>query len=911
MEPMEALQVRSRPVLDGLAEAVVCVDHEGRLLDCNERALGLLGIGHPRERPIWFWDFDMALDASEWPAFRQRAAAGWAEPRRLRTAQGGSATRVAECHPGDVADLWFLRSEQVADDRSLRSVRGVLFRDLPYPQLIVDPRSGRLIDANLRACAFYGYGRDRLLTLNIQDINTLSQARIAAEMRRARTLRRTYFEFEHRLADGSLRSVQVCSVPFLHDGRRLLHSVIHDVTELTRLNARLASYRDFVDRLPVGVFRTVSKGEGRIVMANPALCDIFEAASEDELTSRTPGSLYAHPGGRRRFLDSIERDREISSAIHEMVTLKGRRIWVEMTARRIERDDGAVSYEGAMVDITEMRQAHDRALLADRIIETAREGVTITDPDGRITHVNPSFTRITGYDEDEVLGADPGILKSGRQSRAFYERMWSELRARGHWQGELWNRRKNGEIYPEWMSISAIRDSAGRLQNYAAVFTDLTEIRRSQEELERLQRFDLLTGLLNRDAFLQTGADDLAGLADAGAACTLFALSLENLSHVDNIAGPEATDTVLMTLSDRLARFRSEQVVRVARISRKRFALILRGPGDTVAIDQWATELMDAVRRPMTLDDGQRVKLAPVVGVSAFPADARSPGRLLAHAESALDRARQEGLGAYRVFRPEIEARAHRRLWLEQALADALDAGDLSVAFQPICRVGDGAIVGAEALARWHHPEEGWIAPDEFIARAEDSGQIDRLTFQLMDPALAAFARLRAVSGRDLVLTFNFSTVQLLENDLAERLLARLDEAGIPPGDFNIEVTETRLMTDVADSLACIRSLQSAGINISIDDFGTGFSSLAYLQEIQPQRLKIDRRFIQRLPKRRTDAQLTSTIIAMANALDMEVVAEAVETREQLAFLKGERCGLFQGYLCSPPVGVDEFESLI
>lgn len=906
---------RCADVLGGLTEAALGVDHHGTIVCANAAVCELLGFSADDLNGRRIWRLDSESSQGFWQRWSRAPQWHAMLHRQFVTADGDTLPVMIGFVPGRSANLCLVRRREALSGRSGRRMRfhERLFRDFDVPQLVVDAHDGTLIDANTAAVEFYGWPRDALRDRNLADLDDSPGHEVLTRLSRARDDRATQFECRHRLRSGSIRDVRTFTLRLRRRQRSLLHMIVHDVTDVMQLNHELAGYRDLIERLPVGVFRTTADPDGRILMANRTLCEILDCSSPAELIGLEPASFYADPEGRRHFREQVRDGPEISYAVHRLVTRRGRPITVRMTARRVEDELGRVFFEGAMEDITEWERTRAGMQQAERIIESASEGIAITDASVNIIRVNPSFTRITGYSEAEVLGRNPRMLSSGNQSAQFYQRMWRQLERTDHWQGEILNRRKNGEVYPQWLTISAIRDESGAIQNYAAVFTDLTTIQRSRAAVERLERLDPLTELYNRGEFIRRLAEYLDASARQRRPACLVVVGIDDFTRINNVYSLEAGDQVLVALAQRFLALREAGAVLVGRTNSDEFALLFGPDSRAAGIDgeDCAECALREARRPIPVDGAQRLTVRVSAGVSLSPRDAQTAERLLGHAEATLGRAKKSNRGGYRLFERALEAAEERRVWLRQELDSALADDALTLAYQPIVELATGRIAGAEALARWRHPTEGDIPPDEFIGIAEESGFMDRLTLQLMESACGFVTDLQEHAGGNLRLSFNVSAMQLLDPELPDRVVAVLDRTGLPPQLFKIELTESRLMSELDRSLDCIRRLQRAGMGIAIDDFGTGFSSLAYLQQIRPQALKIDRRFIRRLPDDREDAAIAATMITMAHKLGQEVIAEGVETKAQLRFLRDEGCDYYQGYLFSRPVPAAAFRRLL
>lgn len=701
----------------------------------------------------------------------------------------------------------------------------------------------------------------------------------------------------------------------LENGERIVEGAIEDVTELHRAEQKLreafARMVNAIHAAPVPIM--LHRADGTIEEVNRVWLELTGYRRE-QLATIEQWTELAYGERKDAVLDVIKRlalrhDR-VNEGDFEIRCQDGSiRIWSFSSAPLEPAEARNRLIISTAVDVTDQRTAEARMRQAAAVIDSANEGITITDPQRNIERVNAAFSRITGYTESEVLGKNPRILSSGRQDHAFYQQMWETIAQRGHWQGEIWNRRKNGEIYPEWLSISSIRDGDGTLINYAGVFTDLTELKESRNRLDFLQYKDALTGLDNRAALIGAIDSAIQGLEKSGQQLTVLVCGLDRFQRINASLGYAVGDRVLKQIGRRLVRISGTELL-VARAGSDQFALLLRSTGSQKAIRRALRTIRSSIARDIKLADAPPIPISMSTGIACHPADGESAETLLGNAETAMFRAKKSQTGEAIFFSADENQNAHRILLLETDLRRAIEDRELAVFYQPIVRLRDRRIVGAEALARWNSAKHGNVPPDEFIPLAEESGLIRPLTRVLLERAAAEAVKMRQCFGPAFRLAFNFSASQLDDSGFAEQLFTRLAAAGLPREGFEMELTESTMMSQDKRASEMLQKLRDGGIRLSIDDFGTGFSSLAYLHELQAHSLKVDRRFIAQLGHDPAGERITESIIAMAHALGMAVIAEGVETSEQRDRLDALGCEYAQGYLFSRPQPFDEFMEL-
>lgn len=551
--------------------------------------------------------------------------------------------------------------------------------------------------------------------------------------------------------------------------------------------------------------------------------------------------------------------------------------------------------------------------LAASVFAHASEGITITDPTGTILDVNPSFSRLTGYSAQEAIGRNPRILHSGRQDAAFYQRMWQALRTQGRWSGEIWNRRKSGELYPEWLSIEAVADAhadgGSEVTHYIATFSDLTQRKRDESEIYRLANFDTLTGLANRRLLLERLQQALAR-RDAPL-CALLAFNIDHFRLVNDLQGSAAGDAWLCTVGETLAAAVRHSDT-AARLAADDFLLLLTDLGpEPDAAARNAHRQAESLRAALALlaqsDAPDQARSARAGVALSWPgADADT---LLAHTRSALAQAKADGGNCTRFFEPELQQRLLARVQLEAELRAGLRENQFLLYFQEQTTQA-GQAVGAEVLVRWQHPERGLVGPGEFIAVCEQIGLIARLGLWVLEQACTVLANWAGDPARaDLVLAVNVSALQLADDGFVEQVRSALARTRAAPQRLKLEITEGMLLRDVDAVVARLQALRELGVRFSLDDFGTGYASLQYLRRLPLDQIKIDQAFVRDLCSSESAQAIVRTIIAMARSLGLAVIAEGVETLQQRDALLALGCANFQGYLYARPEPLAAFEA--
>jgi len=576
---------------------------------------------------------------------------------------------------------------------------------------------------------------------------------------------------------------------------------------------------------------------------------------------------------------------------------------------------------GTIRDISERIRTEQHLRVAATTFE-AQEGVTITDANKVILRVNRAFTEITGYASDEAVGQTPHMLSSGRHDLPFYESMWDSLSRSGSWQGEIWNRRKSGEEFPEWLSITAVRGVDGAVTNYVGTFADITQRKAAENEIAQLAFYDHLTGLPNRRLLLDRLRHTLAGSARSGRCGALMFFDLDNFKTLNDTLGHDVGDQLLVEVAARLKSCVRESDT-VARLGGDEFVVVLEDldgtDGDPLAAMQaetLATKIKDILSQPYLLDltasgetHGKRSHYcSSSIGITLFDGQPTSVEELMKRADTAMYQAKALGRNTLRFFDPEMQAAVTARAAMEADLRKAIAEGQFLVYYQAQVEAS-GRVIGAEALVRWQHPVYGLVQPAEFIPLAEDTGLILTLGHWVLQTACRQLAAWAGQSETEhLSLAVNVSAQQFRHKDFVDEVLAILDSSGASPRRLKLELTESLLVHNVQEVVEKMLALKTVGVGFSLDDFGTGYSSLAYLKRMPLDQLKIDQSFVRDLLQDSNDAAIARTVVALAQCLGLDVIAEGVETQMQRDFLESSGCDAYQGFFFSAPLPLEEFE---
>jgi len=553
------------------------------------------------------------------------------------------------------------------------------------------------------------------------------------------------------------------------------------------------------------------------------------------------------------------------------------------------------------------RQAdRERLRQAAAVFDCTLEGVLVTDSNGLIVHVNRAFMAITGYQPEEVLGQQPSLFKSGHHPPAFYQSMFATLNSTGEWSGEIWNRRKSGEIYPQWQTIRIIHDDQGRRSHYVAVFSDISAIKNSEHELKHLAHHDPLTDLPNRLLFTDRVEQALASAQIHKRGCALLMIDLDHFKMINDSLGHTVGDQLLKAVAEHLNAMFGPGMT-LARLGGDEFAVLAESCPQVAQAAALAQRIIDGLREPFHID-GHRLFINASVGISQFPSDALSAEQMLRNADSALFKAKSAGRDGYALYTEELTAHAQQRVEMAFELRRALQQQELRVYYQPVHDLKTSRLIGVEALVRWAHPQRGLVSPAEFIPIAERTGLIAEIDAWVMQQACQQMCQWRAAGVGLAFVAVNVSSRLFARRELYQHVAQVLDSTGLDPAYLELEVTESAVMEDPEVALEQMHRLRELGVRLAIDDFGTGYSSLLRLKRLPVQKLKIDQGFVAGLPCDEDDAAIVRVIIALAQSMGMQVHAEGIEQVEQAGFLLEHECDLGQGYWFGRPVPAEQLD---
>jgi diguanylate cyclase (GGDEF)-like protein/PAS domain S-box-containing protein len=584
-------------------------------------------------------------------------------------------------------------------------------------------------------------------------------------------------------------------------------------------------------------------------------------------------------------------------------------VWFELSVARKSSGEGSPSrFIVLSRDITERKNKDVELNLFANIYQKSSEAIMITDHENKIVAINPAMSKLTGYTFDDLAGESPKILASGQTHNDIYFEMWQALKNNGLWHGELWDRRKDGVVYPKWTIISAIHDSGGHISNYIATFTDISERKAAEERIYHLAHHDTLTGLYNRFSLEEMLGQAILQARRKNEQLAVLFIDMDRFKAINDTLGHHVGDALLIEVAKRLQSSVRDCDI-VARPGGDEFVVVITSIDDVMDVAAVAGKIVEHLGAIYTIGE-QELRSTPSIGISVFPEDGQDEEALMKNADVAMYHAKGQGRNNYQFFTAKMNAAAQERLVLERDLRMAMDNNQFELYYQPKVEAIGGMISSVEALLRWHHPVRGFVPPDYFIPVAEECSLIDELGYWVLGEACRQISLWR-VQGLPLRMAVNLSPKQLHNHSFITRLVEIMAEHHVVAGELELEITETAAMADAEYAIEQMHSIRAIGVELAIDDFGTGYSSLSYLKLFPIQTLKLDRAFVRDIEYDENDATICVATIALAHNLGLKVVAEGVETMAQKMFLMSHDCDTLQGYLFSRPLPAAEITSFL
>ena len=668
-------------------------------------------------------------------------------------------------------------------------------------------------------------------------------------------------------------------------------------------------FRQLVDHLE-SVFCLSDTQSDKVIYLSRAFEQIFAVKTQDVSTKSSLFLNHVYPDDHEKVqsLLSSSCDQNGGELTFRINRSDGDMRWVHARCYPVKNPATDNAYRTACIieDVTERKGAESRLTQNAKIFENTNEGILITDADQKIVSVNNAFTNITGYTLDDVHGMTPRILNSGYHNTDFYEQMWQTIIRDGCWQGENHNRRKNGDIYPQWMTISTIHDDDGNIVNYFAIFSDISVIKKSQDELNYLAHHDHLTGFANRLLF-NARLDHALKQADREKEkIAVLLMDLDRFKNINDSFGHEVGDMLLKKVAERLSACLREEDTR-ARLGGDEFIFILEGIKETKNLLWIAQKIQTIFAEPFLLAN-REIMMTCSMGISIYPDDAQNVETLVKHADMAMYKAKQQGKNRYEFYTEELNIDSTYYLTMATQMRLGLQRNEFVLHYQPVVSLLDKTIIGFEALIRWQHPEQGLLLPLQFIPLAEETGFIETLGAWVLYEACRQCKSWQEEGVGFFSVAVNLSPWQFTYGDIIKTVKNVLDKSGLDGRYLDLEITESCLMHDMQQVLTKLDGLKAMGISLSIDDFGTGYSSLSYLKRFPINKLKIDKSFVKDLPADIQDMAISRAIIALGSSLELIVVAEGVETQGQWDLLLAQGCDQMQGYLFSKPLPADQIK---
>nr|WP_321266470.1 EAL domain-containing protein [uncultured Sulfurimonas sp.] len=756
-----------------------------------------------------------------------------------------------------------------------------------------------------------GYSEEEVLGKNLRFLNEKNREQPELELIRNALKKQQPIqtELKNYRKDGSEFISHMSINPIFDDNNQLTHfvGIQKDITKDKELLNQLKLQSESLEKSLAGI--DIVDKNGLFVYVNPSHLKMWGYEDKSELIGKSAFSHHFDSEMPKKIIEQVDLNQEL---IVEFLALRkdGTTFDALMAMKKIKDHDDNVFYLSSILDITKMKEKEKQLRQSVTVFECTTEGVMITDTESIILDVNEAFIEITGRERSEVVGKTPSILKSGRHDHLFYEQMWDSILNNGTWKGEIWNRRKNGEIYPQWLNISSVKNKLGKIESYVSVFSDISSLKETKKKLDFLAHHDHLTELPNRILLKVRLEHTLSiGKRNKNLTAVMF-MDIDNFKHINDSYGHTLGDALLVEVANRLDNLKREDDT-LSRIGGDEFVVAMNHFKSIEQVTHVVQNIMELFEKSFIIEE-KEFWITVSMGISIAPDDGNSPEILIKNADTAMYEAKDNGKNTFKFYNDKMSASSFERVVFETALKNAIINNEFEVYYQPQEELnGTNTIIGLEALVRWNHPSLGIISPDRFISIAEETKMILQIGEIVLKQACKDIKKWKdegLCRGR---IAVNVSGVQLEHSDFAEIIKENLKNYEVDPSMLEVEVTESMVMKNPERWISILEEIRQIGVCISIDDFGTGYSSLSYLRRLPAHTLKIDKSFIQDIPYENDACAIVNAIINMANSLGLDTLAEGIETIEQRNYLIEKGCKYAQGYLLSKPMnGEDTYKWL-
>lgn len=648
--------------------------------------------------------------------------------------------------------------------------------------------------------------------------------------------------------------------------------------------------------------------DGKILNSND-ISEMLTGYSEFELHCMFFPSLLLNKNNYLTICRTLEKENEYIDTV-QMVKKNGESYVSKIKISKIQLGQSEQLFLMLFENSSYQKIFEKELMVARNIYENVEEAILYTDQKSRILYVNPAFEIATGYSKEEVLGKNPSILQSGYHNKDFYKDLWKSINDNGFWKGELWNKRKNGEIYPEWLTISTITNKHGDITNYVSVFSDITVRKQNEDQIQKLANYDVLTGTANRYLLMQELQRVIEISSKHNQMIAVLFLDLDRFKLINETLGHHYGDLLLKKVSSRIKWVLKKKDI-IARFGGDEFVIVLPNIKHEKEAVQVANDIIVALKEPFFLKE-KEVYATTSIGIAIYPVNGEDPDLLIKNAAKGMYKAKSNGRNNFELFDEGLHHQNHsKRMVLENRLRKAIINAELSLHYQPQVELRTGKLIGMEALLRWNNPELGSISPGEFIPIAEETGLIIPISEWVIHQACEEVKRLHELGYNKLKVSINISGLHFNQSNFVKEVSTIIRNANMNPNLVELELTESVIMPNAKESIDELVNLKKNGMKLSIDDFGTGYSSLSYLQRFPIDVVKIDQSFIRNLTSYSDDAAIVRAIITMAKSLQLKIIAEGVENKKQLDFLQQEKCDIIQGFYISKPLPFSELKEFL